>query len=455
MGGTAVLLLILRYPIAGLGLALLAGPFGAWESLFFGQSVFDSGQLFLLLTVAAWLLRGLYQKRIRLPKGALIWPLFLFIAVAWLSLLDAFSLASGGRELIKWLEIWVIIVIVLSELEQFENPRRYIQLLLSLFLLSGLVQALIGIWQFGLRGTGPEHFVILGNYYRAYGSFEQPNPFAGLMHMTALLALGLLISFLPVLWRQLKKQRVNWQLRKFEIVSDGALFWLFVALCGGTAVLALVFSWSRGAWLGFGAGAAAIALFWPRQRGLGLLGLFVLVGMFLMALQLDLLPESLLARLAGFGADFQLGDVRGADINDSNYAVLERLAHWQTAVEMAKDQIWLGVGFGNYEPAYTAYALINWPDPLGHAHNTYLNILAETGIIGLSTYILFWLIVIWQTIQQINRHSGLYRGVMLGLLGCWLAIAVHHLVDNLYVNNLYIQLGVMLGLWQTIRTSTP
>ena len=41
---------------------------------------------------------------------------------------------------------------------------------------AGLVQAFIGIWQFGLRDTGPEHFMILGRFYRAYGTFEQPNP---------------------------------------------------------------------------------------------------------------------------------------------------------------------------------------------------------------------------------------------------------------------------------------
>ena len=55
---------------------------------------------------------------------------------------------------------------------------------------------------------------------------------------------------------------------------------------------------------------------------------------------------------------------------------------------MAGDRPWLGVGFGNYGAAYEEYALINWPDPLGHAHNYYLNLVAEIGFIGLGAYLL-------------------------------------------------------------------
>jgi len=152
-----------------------------------------------------------------------------------------------------------------------------------------------------------------------------------------------------------------------------------------------------------------------------------------------------------FGADLQFGDVRGVDINDANYAVLERLAHWQAALGMARDQLWWGVGFGNYEPTYAAYALINWPDPLGHAHNYYLNLLAEVGVIGLLAYLLLWGVIVWQTWRLLARLDGAERGIVLGLLACWAALTVHHLVDKLYVNNIYIHLGVMLGLLALLK----
>jgi hypothetical protein len=44
----------------------------------------------------------------------------------------------------------------------------------------------------------------------------------------------------------------------------------FVAFCAVAATLAVVFSWSRGAWLGFLAGAGVLALFSVRRLALGL-----------------------------------------------------------------------------------------------------------------------------------------------------------------------------------------
>ena len=46
------------------------------------------------------------------------------------------------------------------------------------------------------------------------------------------------------------------------------------------------------------------------------------------------------------------------------------------------------------------------------------------------------------------------RGVALALIAMWTALTVHHLVDKLYVNNIYIHLGVLLGLLQLIDLHT-
>ena len=177
-------------------------------------------------------------------------------------------------------------------------------------------------------------------------------------------------------------------------------------------------------------------------------------ALLLTGLQFNLIPASITNRVTSFSQDLQFGDVRGVDINDANYAVLERLAHWQAALGMAGDNVWLGVGFGNYEPAYADYALINWPAPLGHAHNYYLNLLAETGIIGLAAYLFLWTAVFWQTIRLLKRLDWPRRGIALGLLAAWTDLSIHHLVDKLYVNNIYIHLGVMLALLQLLDYKT-
>jgi putative inorganic carbon (hco3(-)) transporter len=209
----------------------------------------------------------------------------------------------------------------------------------------------------------------------------------------------------------------------------------------------LLVSWSRGAWIGFGGALVMLLIFAPPHRwmGIALVTLGLVGGLF--AAQIGLLPASVVSRLSDFSQDLtSIQDVRGQVISDANYAVLERLAHWQAAVGMATDHPWLGIGFGSYETAYPQYQLMNWRFPLGHAHNYYLNLLAETGIIGLIGYLAAWITIFGLTIRALRRATGLRWGLALGLLGTWTHLSVHSLFDNLYVNNMYLHLGVMLGL---------
>jgi O-antigen ligase len=325
--------------------------------------------------------------------------------------------------------------------------------LLVMLLLAGLSQAAVGIWQFGLRGTGPEHFEILGRFYRAYGTFEQPNPFGGFMNLSILLALGVVANGE---WLGNRGERRKSAPRSSLFALRPSLFLLlFVGICLIGTAAALVMSWSRGAWLGLAGGTAVFILFWPRQRWQGV-GLLLLAALLLWAgLTLNLLPATVAERITNFREDVVFGDARGIDINDANYAVIERLAHWQAALDMARDHFWLGVGFGNYEPAYREYALINWPFPLGHAHNYYLNLLAETGIGGLLAYGGVWAAVFWQAIRLLYWLDNLPRAIALGLLAAFAALTVHHMVDKLYVNNIYIHLGAMLGLLQLLDSQPP
>lgn len=132
----------------------------------------------------------------------------------------------------------------------------------------------------------------------------------------------------------------------------------YVLLCLVSAAIigiGLLVSWSRGAWLGFGAALGVMVLFGPKRRWRGLaIGLLCAVGL-VFAILTDILPEALVARFSDFAQDLSgFQDVRGVAINDANYAVIERLAHWQAALAMAEDYPLLGVGFGAYEIAIRA-----------------------------------------------------------------------------------------------------
>jgi putative inorganic carbon (HCO3(-)) transporter len=139
-------------------------------------------------------------------------------------------------------------------------------------------------------------------------------------------------------------------------------------------------------------------------------------------------------------------DVRGVPLTDENYAVVERLAHWQAALTMLEDRPLLGVGIGNYVPVYPAYAVPGWKDPLGHAHNYYLHVAAETGLLGLVAYLVLWVVFFYHGWNTVWRLNGAEQAVALGILGVLGAFAVHSVFDNLYVHGMNMHLAILLGL---------
>jgi O-antigen ligase len=475
VGLLAVGLATMIEPFVGLGAALFLGPLKAYLSTEVPQIPAQIGHAFVALALASWLLRGLARRDMRIGHSPLLLPLLGFLGVALLSLWDAIGLTSYGiPELIKWVEIVLIFIFVSEHLAAEIDPLPWggrphphplggrvranratwrLRWLVIVLLSVGLFQAGVGIWQFGLRGEGPEHFAILGgDFFRAYGTFEQPNPYAGYLGLTAALALGVVAEATRGRW-------VDWcagRLGGGDVSQPSASpsiyqsihlpMYVFSGGAAGAMLFSLGASWSRGAWIGFAAAALAMTAALPRRTrwGILLVGTLVIGGVGLYAS--GRLPASFTARLTGFGQDIRLEDVRGMPINDANYAVIERLAHWQAALSMFRFDLWTGIGFGCYEAAYPMFALINWPIALGHAHNYYLNLAAETGLIGLVGYVVLWGVVLWRTWQVTRRARGLARGLGVGLLGVWMHLSVHHLLDNLYVNNVHLHIGVLLGL---------
>ena len=442
----ALALLILREPLVGLGLALIFGPWGAVESLFTGQSIVDSGQVLFAATLGAFMARSLARKRVWIPAWPQLLALALFVSAGLASLFNAPSGSAGLAELLKWIEIGLLMIVTVDLAEQSHalrslSARSRINIVAAIILLAGLSQAILGFWQFAIWGVGIEHFHISGRFYRAFGSYVQPNPYGGFVGVNALLAMGMLAGWL---WH---KPFLGWLGNRRAMIWVGFLVEAVLFLS-----LGLIASWSRGAWLGFAAGLAVmIVALLDRYWWLAVTGIIIGSFAFALAWSQGWLPAVLTDRLATGFAGFQLQeDVRIQTITPANYAVLERLAHWQAALDMARDHPWLGVGFGNYEAAYPEYRLLHWPHALGHAHNYYLNLIAEVGIAGIITYLTFWLVAFWQVVWLMRSLEWPQRGIAVGLLAAWTALTVHHTVDKLYVNNMYLHFGVMLGLQQLL-----
>ncbi len=405
------------------------------------QLPLDIGQIALFVFIGIWALRRIADRETQFyfPKILLV-GIGYFVLMVSFSLWTAYSPSAFVTEMLKWIQIGLLVFIV-------ANIQRWHWILFGV-VLSAALQAIIGLWEFQ-GGSGAAHLWILDyHYFRAFGTFGQPNPFGAFMGMVLPLALATAGGYG---WAALFPIKGKEEFKALPANQKWEENFALAMLYGGMGVFifaALLASWSRGAWLGFLSAGVVMVFLFPQRRIHGILALAVggmLVGGLWMG---GLLPASLTQRLTSFREDFiGFRDVRGAVISDENFAVLERLSHWQSAIEMANANPMLGVGFGNYETAYREFALANWQNPLGHAHNYYLNLLAETGIVGFHAYFIMWGLIIRQNWRLLHKSlSWQQRGVAVGLMGVWTHISVHSFLDKLYVNNLFLHLGVMLGI---------
>jgi len=123
VGGVATLI----EPLAGLALALFLGPLRAYLSAEVPQVPAQIGQVFVALTLATWLARGLAHRSVRIPHPpggreatSLLLPLLIFLGAALLSLWDAVELpVYGVPELIKWVQILLLFLFVSDQFLSF------------------------------------------------------------------------------------------------------------------------------------------------------------------------------------------------------------------------------------------------------------------------------------------------------------------------------------------------
>jgi O-antigen ligase len=161
----------------------------------------------------------------------------------------------------------------------------------------------------------------------------------------------------------------------------------------------------------------------------------------------DRLPASVTGRVGSVAETFVTWDVADSEVTDANFATVERVAHWQAAAAMWADSPWVGQGPGHYELVYDRYRLPRWPDALGHAHNYYLHVLAETGIIGLATYLAFIGAALVFTVRAALRPATRLQAALgLGLVGVFGAVVIHSLTDNVFVHDMTVHLGLLIGL---------
>jgi O-antigen ligase len=402
-------------------------PWGSTDVI--GSNITSTDMLVALLATS-WLLghtlRPFMAKGIRnsgpLDRDDFNVPplLVLSVVVLLLTMLLSFvgttSLNDSIKEIVKWSELLVILLLG----TQYIRTRRQVWTLVVMLCLAGLSQALLGYAQI-FFGLGPASFV-RGASLRVYGTFGQPNPYAGYINMT--LALALALFLLGQGWKtRLLSACIALPLAGVELYSQskGGL----IALSAATLFIVIV---------GF-----------PPLRVLariGWIGIVGLIGAYLVGKFPTRLIKPVLMKIGVIGISF-------TSPTPGNYSNSERVAHWVAGINMFEAHPFFGVGIGNYQDVYSHYNVGIFVMPLGHAHNYYINIAAEAGILGFAAFILFLIAVFtygvrcYRTIDQRYQKSDGYlalgrlandRALAIGLMASLITICVHNLVDNLYVH---------------------
>lgn len=271
-------------------------------------------------------------------------------------------------EIVGIIMFFIPLTTIITTSAALTNKDQWIEYLQRMFMIVALVCALITIIDFKRVG---------GDIY----TYRFTEPSIGWMTLRALaqiIALGAMIAYARFLYA------TRWNTR--------ILFGVCVVIC----LLAIYFSLQNSWWLEVGAALMVITIVYSRR-----------LFLFLMIMALPLLPI----------LKAELDKLQTVKSND-----YYRLIIWQDALRIWRLRPWLGVGPGNfwaYDQRYTALpiGLHNCTKSgLCVAHEGYLQILGELGVIGLSFWLLMIAVLIF-TATRLYQRSKLQEKPDRGFLG--------------------------------------
>lgn len=213
-----------------------------------------------------------------------------------------------------------------------------------------------------------ERFPIL--HFRMSGPLENPNLLAGYF--------SIVIAF----WCGYRVFRA----RSRDSIAGAAGLVLF-GIC-------LLLTYSRGAWLSIFTILVGLGI-WSKKRK------YLFGGLFLLLLLVFLGEASILERIQSV---FQ-------PLAESSSAM--RLAIWHSTLYMIWDHPVFGIGWGAFPAVYPIYDYFMGEGQivLYHAHNLYLQIAAETGLVGFLLWISVVGAVLIQLLARIRKKDSLATGV--------------------------------------------
>lgn len=405
--------------------ALAFGVVEPWSIL-----VFECLSALLLLV---WGIRAALDKRATLAIQPVFWPLVVLFVIGLVQSLARTDTNGLRHSLSLDVEATRAVTLLIGALligalltPELMGQRRWLERLAWLLPLFGALIAVTGTlqrftaprWIYWLRDAGGEVF----------GPFVNRNHFAGYLELLVTFPLALIIS------RWVKGERR----------------WLYGAASVAMGV-AIIFTLSRGGMITLLAEIVFVAaLGWQRARQLETHGrqrpVTLLAAVFIIV--------TIAAGIFWIGAEPVIFRITTGNMTSGVKAEQTyfggRSEIWRNTWRMIQAHP-LGIGLGAYETAYPIYRRDNVLNGIvAEAHNDYLQVLSDAGIIG-ALLIVWFLWAISRAITRVTRlREPLTAGLALGASGGIFGMLIHSFFDF----NLQLPSHALLFLFLTGMVST-
>ncbi len=346
--------------------------------------------LTIILSIGAALVNGKFiasASRLQLPLLALgLYGVFQ-------AMLTGASLSPFSTEVaaVHILVLCVFFAVVLAVIDSAARLRR----LAGVVTVFGSVYAFYAILQSVLSPTR-----IYGIYETGYaipfGSFVNRHHFAALIEMALAVPVGLLFTG--------------------AVRRDKRLLYLVAVVLMGASLL---LSGSRGGLVAVLCEMIVLIILTTGRKGAKKLVLKVALSLLLAAAVIG-------------GAIFVGGDTsltRFAETASSQDITSNRTHIWSVTFKVVAANMPLGTGLGAYPQAYTRFDTLSGMEEVEQAHNDYLQILADAGIVGLIIGAWFLFLFVREGLRTSRRHNTFRRGIGVGAFAGCSAVLIHSLFD--------------------------
>lgn len=385
---------------------------------YWSLAIFQASAAFIVVlwTVDAW-----RTGVLRISRNQLQWPLVGLFVLGVIQLLPLGSASHAGTLPVApakslsldpystrfvLIQLLALIIYFAAALVFTDSPRR-LRALVRTIIIFGFFLAIFGLVQSFTSPTKIYWFRELPQSV-AFGPFINRHHFAGYMELTLALPLGLLFSG--------------------AVESDKRLLYIFAIVLMGVA---LIMTASRGGIISLIAELFFLVTVMGARKKHATHGSTEKSGrMRAAAMRAGLAFAFVIALFLGvlmFGGEDSLSRFVGTVNADD--PTTGRAHFWSVTLDVIRDYPLVGAGLGAYSLAYTRYDSHNGLFRVEQAHNDYLQVLSDAGVVG-ALLGLFFIVTLFRLGFERRETADLFRrGVATGALAGCFAVLVHSFFD--------------------------